>query len=98
MLILSGDIIKCLLMKLRKLAFLLSLAASAFALTACNVGDDTTAHQKSTFFGLYTYEPGCFAPQSGTSFNLRTDQACGMELPSGDRTQFCWGLLSIEDY
>lgn len=75
-----------------------SLLASVFALAACNVGDETTAHQKSTFFGFYTYEPASFAPRSEAAFGLRTDQAGGMELASGDRTQFCWGLLSIEDY
>ncbi len=85
-------------MKLRKIVFLLSSITAALALSACNVGDETTAHQKSTFFGLYTYEPASYAPQSDASFNLRTEEACGMELPSGDRTQFFWGLISIEDY
>lgn len=85
-------------MKLRNSVFLTLIAAGAALLSGCNVADETTAHQKSTVLGLYTYEPACFAPSSPTSMTVRTDDACGMELPSGDRTQFLWGLISIEDY
>ena len=67
-------------------------------LGGCNTGNERTAHQKSTFFGLYTYEPGCFSPTSDTSINIRTEEACGMELPSGDKTSFAWGLVTVEDY
>jgi len=84
-------------MKLRNSVLLTLIVASA-ALTGCNVADETTAHQKSTVFGLYTYEPACFTPSSPTAMTVRTEDACGMELPSGDRTQFLWGLVSIEDY
>ena len=85
-------------MKLRKLVFLSLIAISSAVLSGCNVADETTAHQKTTLFGLYTYEPACFAPSSPISMTVRTDEICGMELPSGDRTQFLWGLVSIEDY
>jgi len=98
MLILSGESIKYVAMKLRKLAFLLGIAAAALTLGGCNVGDETTAHQKSTFLGIYTYEPACFAPTRPSSIKVRTEDISGMELPSGDRTQFLWGLVSIEDY
>ena len=83
-------------MKLRKLVFLSLIAISAAVLSGCT--DETTAHQKTTVFGLYTYEPACFTPSSPISMTVRTEDACGMELPSGDRTQFLWGLVSIEDY
>ncbi|MBE6411314.1 MAG: hypothetical protein E7036_02030 [Opitutales bacterium] len=83
-------------MKLRKLVFLSLIAISAAVLSGCTADD--VAHQKTTFFGLYTYEPACFAPSSPISMTVRTDEICGMELPSGDRTQFLWGLVSIEDY
>lgn len=84
-------------MKLRNL-LLISLAAAGFALSGCNVANDTTAHQKSTFWGLYTYEPGCYSPTSNYSINARTEDVAGMELPSGDRVSFLWGLVSVEDY
>ena len=84
-------------MKLRILA-LISMVIAGAVLGGCNTGNDRTAHQKSTFFGLYTYEPGCFAPVSDYAIHARTEDMCGMELPSGDRTQFLWGLVSIEDY
>ena len=85
-------------MKLRNSVFLALSLAGATLLSGCNVADETTAHQKSTLFGLYTYEPACYTPSSPISMTVRTDDACGMELPSGDRTQFLWGLISIEDY
>jgi len=85
-------------MKLRNLAFLLCAAASAFTLGGCNTADETTAHQKTTFLGVYTYEPACFAPSRPAAINVRTEDICGMELPSGDRTQFLWGLVTIQDY
>ena len=95
---LIASIIKSTFMKLRKLVFLSLIAISTAVLSGCNVADETTAHQKTTLFGLYTYEPACFAPSSPCSMTVRTEDACGMELPSGDRTQFLWGLVSIEDY
>lgn len=83
-------------MKLR--IFTLALVALVgFAMNACT-SNQNTAHQKETFFGLYTYEPACFAPTYEGSLVGRTDSITGMELPSGDRTQFLWGLVSIEDY
>jgi len=85
-------------MKLRNLVFLSLISAGAALLSGCNVGDETTAHQKTTVFGLYTYEPACFAPTSPVAMRVRTEDAVGMEIPSGDRTQFLWGLISIEDY
>ena len=84
-------------MKLRNL-LLISLAAVGFALSGCNTANDHTAQQKTTFWGIYTYEPGCFTPTSPYSLNARTDQITGMELPSGDRVEFLWGLVSLEDY
>lgn len=84
-------------MKLRILA-LISMVIAGAVLGGCNTGNDRTAHQKSTFFGLYTYEPAIYAPTSDYSLNLRTDDACGMELPSGDKTSFAWGLVTVEDY
>lgn len=84
-------------MKLRNL-ILLVLSISALVVSGCNVASEDTAHRKSTFLGFYTYEPGCFAPTSDVALSARTDDMCGMELPSGDRTQFLWGLISVEDY
>ena len=84
-------------MKLRIIA-LISMVVAGAVLGGCNTGNDRTAHQKSTFFGLYTYEPGCFTPTSDTSITIRTEEACGMELPSGDKTSFAWGLVTVEDY
>lgn len=83
-------------MKLRIFTLILA-AAAGFALNACT-SNQNTAHQKETFFGLYTYEPACYAPTSSTALVGRTDSVMGMELPSGDRTQFLWGLVSVEDY
>lgn len=85
-------------MKLRNLIFAALASVALSVLSGCNSANDETAHQKSTFLGIYTYEPACYASQDPASFSLRTDEACGMELPSGDRTQFLWGLISIEDY
>ena len=85
-------------MKLHKLA-LLFFAAASVALTGCNVADDTKKKKKTTFLGIYTYEPGCYSPSNAdTALTARTDDMIGMELPSGDRTQFLWGLISVEDY
>lgn len=84
-------------MKPRNL-ILLALSALAITLSGCNVADDSTAQTKTTFMGIYTYEPGCYAPSSDTAMVVRTEDMSGMELPSGDRTQFLWGLISIEDY
>jgi len=84
-------------MKLRNSVFL-ALATVALALSGCNTADETTAHQKSTIFGVYTYEPACYTPSSPAAMTVRTDDAVGMELPSGDKTSFLWGLVSIEDY
>ncbi len=84
-------------MKLRNLLFIL-IAAMGALLSGCNTGNEQTAQQKTTFMGIYTYEPGCFAPVSDTTMSVRTEDMSGMELPSGDRTQFLWGLISIEDY
>ncbi len=84
-------------MKLRNL-ILLALSISALAVSGCNLANEDTAQRKTTFMGIYTYEPGCFAPVSDYAIHARTEDMCGMELPSGDRTQFLWGLVSIEDY
>jgi len=85
------------LMKLRNIAFIATVVSAALVLGGC-VANDTTAHRKTTAFGLYTYEPECYTPTPSTTFALTTDEATGMELPSGDRTQLFWGLISIEDY
>jgi len=84
-------------MKLRNFVFL-ALATASFALTGCNTADETTAHQKSTVFGIYTYEPASYAATDPASMTVRTEDASGMELPSGDKTSFLWGLISIQDY
>ncbi len=85
-------------MKPRNIAFIATIVACASFLSGC-VADETTAQQKTTAFGLYTYEPACFTPNTScTSMTISTDDATGMELPSGDRTQLFWGLISIEDY
>ena len=83
-------------MKLRKLVFLSLIAISSAILSGC--ASDDVAHKKSTLLGLYTYEPACFTPTSPTKMSVRTDEIYGRELPSGDRTQFLWGLITIEDY
>ena len=84
-------------MKLRNL-LLISLAAAGFALSGCNVANDTTAHQKSTFWGLYTYEPGSYTPTCDISINARTEDITGMGLPSGGRVTILWGLVSVRAY
>lgn len=84
-------------MKFRNL-LLLIVGAASLALSGCNVADDSTAHRKTTCFGLYTYEPGCYKPTNPDSITITTDEACGMELPSGDKTTFFWGALSVQDY
>lgn len=84
-------------MKLHKFTLLASLALTSLFLGACT-SDTNTAHQKSTAFGVFTYEPGCYAVDNTTTAAVTTDQVCGMELPSGDRLQLFWGLISIEDY
>ncbi len=84
-------------MKFRNL-LLITVAAVAAALSGCNTADETTAHRKTTCFGLYTYEPECYKPSTPTSMIITTDEACGMELPSGDRTTFFWGGISVQDY
>lgn len=84
-------------MKLHKLALLASVAATSLFLGACT-SDTNTAHQKTTAFGVFTYEPSCYAVDNTTSAVLTTEEVCGMELPSGDRLQLFWGLVSIEDY
>ena len=84
-------------MKLRNIAFTLALAASSFLMGGC-VADDTTAHTKTTVFGVYTSEPESFKANDPASITLRTEDATGMELPSGDRTKLFWGLVSLQDY
>ena len=84
-------------MKLRKLVFLSLIAISTAVLSGCN-GNEDVANKRSTLFGLYTYEPACFTPSSPISMTVRTKELYGVDLPSGDRTQFLWGLVSIEDY
>ena len=83
-------------MKFRIYSFISAIVAG-IALSGCTANQNT-AHQKETFFGIYTYEPACYAPTCTYAMNGRTEDICGMELPSGDRTQFLWGLVSIEDY
>jgi len=84
-------------MKLRKLLLTLASLSALFLLNAC-VANTDTAHKKSTAFGLYTYEPGAFTRAGEATASIRTDEATGMELPSGDKTQFFWGLITIQDY
>ncbi len=77
---------------------LLLIVVAAVALAGCNTANDSIAHRKTTCFGLYTYQPECYAVTDPCSITLTTDEACGMELPSGDKTTFFWGALSIQDY
>lgn len=84
-------------MKLRKLLLFVTTTISLALMSGC-VSNDEIAHQKTTVMGIYTYEPACYAYTKDTSFVLRTEEATGMELPSGDRTQLLWGLISLEDY
>lgn len=84
-------------MKLHKFALMAAFAASSLLLGACTSNTDT-AQTKSTAFGIFTYEPGSYALNDGQDIQIRTDDISGMELPSGDRLQLFWGLVSIEDY
>ncbi|MBR4598021.1 MAG: hypothetical protein IKO42_06485 [Opitutales bacterium] len=84
-------------MKILKFTSLIAFAAAALSLTGCT-SNTTTAHQKSTAWGVYTFEPACFAVSDTTSAVITTDDAAGMEIPSGDRLQLFWGLVSIQDY
>lgn len=84
-------------MKLRNIAFTSILVALASILGGC-VADDTTAHQKTTAFGLYTSEPASYKLSRPASTVVRTDDATGMEVPSGNRTTFLWGMFTFEDY
>jgi len=84
-------------MKLRKLLLTLASVATLLLLNACTANTDT-AHTKSTVFGIYTYEPGAFTRAGEATASIRTDEVGGMELPSGDKTQFFWGLITIQDY
>lgn len=84
-------------MKLHKFALLAVVALGSFLMSACTA-DTETDQKKSTLFGLYTYEPACYAVSDADAAVVRTDDVVGMELPSGDRLQLFWGLISIEDY
>ncbi len=85
-------------MKLRIFALISMIAASAI-LSGCASDDKLqVANQKTTFFGLITYDQACFTPTEVQAMNLRTQDAFGRDLPSGDRLSFGWGLISIEDY
>lgn len=84
-------------MKILKFASLIAFAVASFSLTGCT-SNTTTAHQKSTAWGIYTFEPACFAATDTMGIRLTTDEVVGMEIPSGDRLQLFWGILSIEDY
>ena len=84
-------------MKLHKFAILAAFAATSFFMGGC-VSNTDTAHQKTTAFGLWTYEPAVYAVNNGLGARIRTDDMTGMELPSGDRLQLFWGLVSFEDY
>ncbi|MBO7521526.1 MAG: hypothetical protein J6T16_04730 [Opitutales bacterium] len=84
-------------MKILKFASLIAFAAAALSLTGCT-SNTTTAHQKSSAWGVYTFEPACFSVTDTHSALIRTDDVAGMELPSGDRLQLFWGLISIQDY
>ncbi|MBR6388542.1 MAG: hypothetical protein IKS15_00245 [Opitutales bacterium] len=84
-------------MKILKFASLIAFAAAAFSMTGCT-SNTNTAHQKSTAWGVYTFEPACYAVADEPSAVVTTDNVSGMELPSGDRLQLFWGLVSIQDY
>lgn len=84
-------------MKLHKFALLASIALGSLFMGACS-SDIATAHQKTTFFGLFTSEPESFAVTQPSSCVITTDEVVGQELPSGDRLQLLWGLISLEDY
>lgn len=84
-------------MKLHKFALMAAFGVSSILLGACTANTET-AHQKSTAFGLFTFEPNSYEVSKPTTMSIRTDEASGMELATGDRLQFLWGLVSIEDY
>ncbi len=83
-------------MKLRNIALIATIATVSALLGGC--ASDETAHKKTTVFGIFTSEPESFASRDVAAFPLRTEEAFGMELPSGDRLTFLWGLVSLEDY
>lgn len=83
-------------MKLRNL-FLLSIVLISGLMSACS-SNDQVAHNKTTVLGIVTFEPACYEVTKDTSDIIRSDEVYGMELPSGNRTQFLWGAISIEDY
>lgn len=84
-------------MKLVKFISSVVLVASALVFTACTANTDTV-HQKSTAFGIWTFNPACYTPSDGMGITVRTEQMSGMELPSGDKLSLFWGLVSFEDY
>lgn len=85
-------------MKLHKFVLLVSVALGSLLTSACSSTEVATAHQKTTLFGLFTYQPASYAVTNPSSTVITTDEMFGMELPSGNRLQLAWGLISLEDY
>lgn len=85
-------------MKPRKLAILFSVVLASVFMSACSSSNDAVADKGFNFLGLVSYEPASFAPSGEYSAVIRTKDVFGCSLPSGDRTQFLWGAIVIEDY
>ncbi len=85
-------------MKPRKLAILFLVAVSSVLMSACSSTTDGTANKGFNCFGIVKYEPASFAPAGEYSIVLRSKDAFGSSLPSGDRTSFLWESLVVQDY
>jgi len=92
--------------------FFLTLALSSLLLCSGCVTDNISMperhskHEKyshvgqvgSNFLGIVAKEEASFAVPSKTSFNLHTDELMRVYNPSGNKTTFLWGLITVNDY
>jgi hypothetical protein len=81
-----------------KILTLLALAAAVLVFTGCDGGKAQMARGETNVLGFYQNAQESYAPTSGNSFTINTDELYTRKNFSGDKTTLLWGLLTIEDY
>ncbi|HQU08446.1 MAG TPA: hypothetical protein PLV25_00615 [Opitutales bacterium] len=60
-------------------------------------GPNLTGKAATNYAGLMSTQPRSFTPIRPTTFAVHTDEIGVVRRPSGDHTQYLWGLVTVAD-
>ncbi len=87
-------------MKFQKLLLSIVAIFTLLTLSACSStgSSDKVAGERTNILGIYTSESDSYAPVSPISGTVSYDELGSMELPTGRKVTWLWGLITYVDY